>query len=208
MKILVAFLAAFFFNVATAATKVVFLNGIKGTEEGRRLAREKIKIVLSDAGILTKFESASVEFTYWTNPGNGFEDFLELRVQALNSSAAFSSLKLFPTGELIDNTAQYRASLGRIYSNKIAASNTINSVDELHVNSVVDQLSKAVSDEVFNKNNSIIVVAHLQGNYFAEAIDTLTDKKLNGEDVKTFSLRAEQPAILYWCGREESVTSY
>ena len=176
MKIVLFILLLSFQFLASAATRVVFLNGIDGSPEKSIASKKKIVDIVKAAGFGDKFDiDNNIRYIYNSGDGSA-SDKDELLWQAKLSQQALLSARVTLPSALAGSPA-YIAALGRIYYEGIRdksspITNWYNWVyadeDESHVYATTRVVAASI-DDYLNAGHKVIIVAHSQGNFYAES---------------------------------------
>lgn len=185
MRLIIAILISLISIVANAGTHIVFINGIDGNLKKSDRSAEKILTVLRNTDRLAQMGGETLSVSFWYNPGDGaIDDKAELFAQAAYSSIALrEAKKIDPLAS--PGSALYKQQLGKLYFDLIE--NGLGDSEEArHIFSVVKSFGAFLSTEVKTLGNSVIVVAHSQGNFFTEAVDAYLKYKASSLDKSNF----------------------
>jgi hypothetical protein len=138
-----------------SALTVLYVNGIQNDEQDTALSSEALYRALLRYGL----PRDTYNFRYFYNPTEELNgDLAEVRRQAGISSGVRASS---------NSDAEYYASLGAFYNSEAAVSSSLGDVEQ-RVVGVADQL-RAEIEKIIEAGSRVVIVAHSQGNLYAEA---------------------------------------
>lgn len=169
LRIVILAALALIVGVANAKTRVVFLNGITNEKADAYLSQVRLEEVIREYWASKQLDTKEIVVKHWHNPTGGFvADNVEMLVLGTNTDKADQCAKA-ASGTGTEYKKMYRACLGALYKNSFESQNFVGDSESAKVYSTLKALTEYI-ETVLDQNEKIIIVAHSQGNYFAEAL--------------------------------------
>lgn len=169
----ILFLILLSFNlIASAATSVVFLNGISGDADSTIDSSFRIATIVKNAGFGNKLNIDKTISHFYNTGDIWYSDVDEMVVQAKYSAKALNNARIATPNALV-GSSQYIKHLGLVYHEGIRDKLTPGFWDdeeEAQVLSTVKNLALYINTRL-SLGTKLIIVSHSQGNFYVEAVN-------------------------------------